>query len=70
MVACGEVGLGGEIRQVAHLERRLNEAARLGFSEAVVPLLAPEPPAGVEAIRVATLDEAMARFDIRLPEPR
>jgi len=64
MVACGEVGLGGEIRQVGHLERRLNEAARLGFTEAVVPLLAPEPPAGVEAIRVATLGDAIARLGI------
>jgi len=64
MVACGEVGLGGEIRQVAHLERRLNEAARLGFTEAVVPLLAPEPPAGVTAIRVATLREAVDRLGI------
>jgi DNA repair protein RadA/Sms len=64
MVACGEVGLGGEIRQVAHLERRLNEAARLGFTEAIVPLLSPEPPAGVEAIRVATLREAVDRLGI------
>ena len=46
MVACGEVGLGGEIRQVGQLDRRLDEAARLGFTQALVPLLAPEPPAG------------------------
>ncbi len=62
LVACGEVGLGGEIRQVGHLERRLNEAARLGFTQALVPLLAPEPPAGIEAIRVATLAEAVRRL--------
>ncbi len=33
LVAFGEVGLGGEVRQVAHAPRRLSEAARLGFSE-------------------------------------
>ncbi len=32
IVACGEVGLGGEIRRVSHMERRLAEAARLGFT--------------------------------------
>ncbi|NIR42925.1 MAG: DNA repair protein RadA [Gemmatimonadetes bacterium] len=33
-VFVGEVGLGGEIRPVSQLERRLNEAGRLGFSSA------------------------------------
>lgn len=37
MVVIGEVGLGGEIRQVAHTPRRLAEAARLGFGEAITP---------------------------------
>jgi DNA repair protein RadA/Sms len=33
----GEVGLTGEVRAVGHLERRIEEAARLGFGRAVVP---------------------------------
>lgn len=37
MIVVGEVGLSGEIRGVTHLERRLNEATRLGFKKAVVP---------------------------------
>ena len=44
LVACGEVGLGGELRQVRRTERRLAEAARLGFTRAVVPRSAPDPP--------------------------
>lgn len=36
-VAVGEVGLGGEIRRVSHLNQRLREAARLGFEMAIVP---------------------------------
>ncbi len=37
MVAIGEVGLTGELRPAPQLERRLGEAARLGFRKAVVP---------------------------------
>jgi len=37
LVALGEVGLAGELRLVAQTERRLAEAARLGFSRALVP---------------------------------
>ena len=36
-VAIGEVGLGGEIRSVCHLETRLREAKRIGFDTAIVP---------------------------------
>jgi DNA repair protein RadA/Sms len=61
IVACGEVGLGGELRQVSQLDRRLAEAARLGFTAALVPVTGPEPPAGMTAIRAETLDDAIAR---------
>ena len=36
-VLIGELGLGGQLRPVAQLEQRLQEAARLGFRRAVVP---------------------------------
>jgi DNA repair protein RadA/Sms len=67
LVACGEVGLGGELRQVAHMPRRLAEAARLGFKRAVVPFSAPEPPPGIETLRVGTLVDAVDRLDL-VPE--
>jgi DNA repair protein RadA/Sms len=60
LVAFGEVGLGGEIRQVAHTPRRLSEAARLGFRRAIGPRSAPEPDAdSLRLLRVATLPEAL-----------
>ncbi len=59
LVACGEVGLGGELRQVGATPRRLAEAARLGFRRAVVPASAPEPPTGIVALRATTLSEAL-----------
>ena len=37
LVVIGEIGLGGEVRQVAHAQRRLGEAARIGFRRAIVP---------------------------------
>ena len=55
-----EVGLGGELRQVHQTARRLAEAARLGFRRAVVPASAPLHLPGIEVIRVATLEEAVA----------
>ena len=59
LVACAEVGLGGELRQVGQTQRRLAEAARLGFARAILPFSAPEPPAGLTALRAATLSEAL-----------
>jgi DNA repair protein RadA/Sms len=37
LIAVGELGLAGECRAVANLEQRIREAARLGFTRAVVP---------------------------------
>lgn len=36
-VVIGEVGLGGEIRPVPHVEKRIKEAAKLGFTRAIYP---------------------------------
>jgi DNA repair protein RadA/Sms len=57
-VALGEIGLGGEIRQVPQLARRVAEAARLGFTHAVGPPGLPEVP-GVEITSVDTLTAAL-----------
>eukprot|EP00887_Chlorella_sp_A99_P001326 scaffold14.g1326.t1 len=37
VAAIGEVGLGGELRPVGHIERRISEAAKLGFRRFVIP---------------------------------
>jgi DNA repair protein RadA/Sms len=59
LVACGEMGLGGELRQVQRTDRRLAEAARLGFEAAIVPRSAPEPPPGIHVVRVPTVRQAL-----------
>jgi DNA repair protein RadA/Sms len=60
LVACGEVGLAGELRQVAQTPRRLAEAARLGFKRVIVPASAPNGVDGVEVLRARSLLEALA----------
>ena len=62
LVAIGEVGLLGELRPVPGLERRLREAARLGFRTAIVPVSRRgDVPmvAGMEVIAVANLRTAI-----------
>jgi DNA repair protein RadA/Sms len=59
LVVMGEVGLAGEVRQVGHLSRRLHEASRLGFAQALVPANAPETDAKIRVQRVSTLAEAL-----------
>jgi len=62
-VMLGEVGLGGELRPVPQLARRLAEAARLGFRSAVVPKrsldAADLPPDGIRLLPSATVAEAI-----------
>jgi DNA repair protein RadA/Sms len=59
-VAVGEIGLGGEVRAVAQLERRLDEAARLGFTHAIAPPSARTRP-GISVVPVHDVSEALAR---------
>ncbi|HEU4480613.1 MAG TPA: DNA repair protein RadA [Actinomycetota bacterium] len=55
VVAFGEVGLGGEVRRVPGGERRLGEAARLGFMKAIVPRGITRRPTGIEVIEAPDL---------------
>jgi DNA repair protein RadA/Sms len=67
IVALGEIGLAGELRRVPGTDRRLNEAARLGSAEAVIPA---EPRdareqtmtvhAGMLVHSVTTVEQALA----------
>lgn len=51
----GEVGLGGEIRAVSQLERRVGELARMGFKRVYVPIRS-VPRGGMEGIEVIGVD--------------
>jgi DNA repair protein RadA/Sms len=63
-VFLGEVGLGGELRPIGQLERRLAEAGRMGFRRAFVPARSASLRAAsdVELVPVATIGEMVARL--------
>lgn len=62
LIAIGEVGLSGEIRNVPQVERRLAEAARLGFRRALVPASAraKSPAADFQLVHVRDIKQALA----------
>ncbi|MDO8908468.1 MAG: DNA repair protein RadA [Pseudohongiella sp.] len=62
LVVFGEVGLAGEIRPVPSGQERLQEAAKHGFTRAIVPKAncPKQPIAGMEIIGVSKLSEALA----------
>lgn len=62
MLALGEVGLAGEIRRVGALERRLMEAARLGFTTALVPADHGLLEAPLRIVSVPDITSAVGQF--------
>jgi len=64
LIVFGEVGLAGEVRPVQGGQMRLKEAAKLGFSQAIVPKSnAPKTKlAGLEVISVERLDQALQQL--------
>jgi len=62
LAVVGEVGLSGELRAVSQLDRRVNEAARLGFKRCLVPKVGAKVspvPKDIQLIPVSTLREAI-----------
>jgi DNA repair protein RadA/Sms len=58
-VMIGEVGLAGDLRRVAGMERRLAEAARQGFTTALVPSGCDVVPPGVRVLQAPTIVAAL-----------
>jgi DNA repair protein RadA/Sms len=60
--ACGEIGLGGEVRRVGRTDLRVREAVRLGFRRVLVPdSVAPAAlPGGAQSVPVAGVADAVA----------
>ncbi|MFF2553087.1 DNA repair protein RadA [Nocardia sp. NPDC058058] len=67
MVVLGEVGLAGEVRQVTGVTRRLAEAERLGFTEALVPTGVDRAGRTIKVHEVADLSAALAACGLRHP---
>ena len=71
LLALGEVGLAGDLRRVPGVERRLAEAARLGFELAIVPTGSRDVTVkvprlgGLKVVEVASLADALGVLDLR-----
>jgi len=64
LVVFGEVGLAGEIRPVQRGQERLKEAAKLGFTQALIPKSnkPKQPIDGIEVIAVERVEDAVAKI--------
>ena len=62
LAAIGEVGLTGELRAVNHLNQRLHELHRLGFSRCIIPRQGTKDlviPDGMQVLRARNIREAI-----------
>jgi DNA repair protein RadA/Sms len=60
LAVVGEIGLSGELRTVSQLDRRINEAARLGFKRILVPKTGSNTPhKDIQVVTASTLREAI-----------
>ncbi len=60
LVLLGEIGLSGELRSISQIERRLSEAAKLGFRRALLPTFTQNSPIeGLEARPIRSLTEVV-----------
>ncbi len=64
LIAFGEIGLSGEVRAVSHIDYRVKEAVRLGFTKIVLPkkniISSLQVPSSVELIGVSNIYQALA----------
>jgi DNA repair protein RadA/Sms len=67
LVAIGEIGLSGEIRSVAQIDKRLKEASRLGFTKAIVPKSAMAKLAPIKQMQVFGVEYLAEALEIVMP---
>ncbi|TFG69117.1 MAG: DNA repair protein RadA [Thermomicrobiales bacterium] len=67
-IAIGEVGLLGELRSVVGLERRLREAARLGFDVAIIPASVGDALGPIEGLALKKAGTIREAIEIALPD--
>ena len=70
MVAVGEIGLTGEVRACTGLPRRLQEAARLGFTSALVPAQGAAELRAPSGITVYTISDLAAAIRVAFEQTR
>jgi DNA repair protein RadA/Sms len=66
MVALGEVGLSGELRSVSQIEKRLHEAAMMGFKRCLLPQSMKHSKLRTEGLEIVTARSLADALDIAL----
>jgi DNA repair protein RadA/Sms len=69
LIALGEVGLAGDVRPCAGVERRLAAAARIGFRRAIVPIGSGSPPASMSVIEAGDMQGVVSALRRFLSDP-
>ena len=69
VVVMGELALSGELRKVSGVQRRLAEAARLGYTRAIVPVGSGTPPDGMRVLEARDLWHALEALNGVAPRP-
>ena len=69
VAVAGEIGLSGELRSIPRADRRVAEAARLGFASCIIPDAAGDAgkPGSLKVVRPANIAEAV-RFALKAPD--
>jgi DNA repair protein RadA/Sms len=62
-ILIGEVGLGGEVRSVSHIESRIKEAEKMGFKTAIIPKGNSRSLKNFEHIKVVPVSTALEAID-------
>ncbi len=62
-VVLGEVGLGGEIRSVGHIEKRIQEAEKLGFENVIIPQNNVKSLKSKNSIKLISVDNIVEAID-------
>ena len=66
IIAFGEIGLSGEVRAVSHIDYRVKEAVRLGFTKIILPkkniTQSLRVPDGVELVGVSNIYQVLAHM--------
>lgn len=62
-IILGEVGLGGELRNISRLDERLKEAAKLGFKKALVPAASQPKSDGLKITKIKNVSEIVKHLE-------
>src|SRR3989339_1437727 len=64
IVVFGEIGLGGEIRSTSQIEKRINEAEKMGFNEIIIPNFKKHGESKIKVTVAKNIEEVLRYLEI------